>query len=193
MTPEKVDLAIRDTGWVLGMLIVRYESHFADPELAEVALCWCHFRETSRKGLLSLARDGWQPAHIILCDVAKFLTAFGDPLPLWLQEYVVFAANESGTRRSKRGQDPLTNLVRDTIITQAVDMVTHRHGFHPTRNIVTTAECGCSIVAKALQHVAIHMSEANVAAIWRKHRRIGASKPRRSEQRIGCRSSLAAR
>jgi hypothetical protein len=86
----------------------------------------------------------------------------------WLQEYVVFVATKGRVKRSKRGRDPLANLVRNFVIEEAIDWVCARFGLKPTRNPATNVDCGSSIVAMALEGSGADMSEANVAAIWAK-------------------------
>jgi hypothetical protein len=170
MPPELVEFAIKDALSYLGRRLVYYKIHLSD---AEVALSWCHFRETNRSALVSLARGGWHTAHAILCEMALFLTEVGDPLPLWLQEYVVFSAADGEAKGSKRGQNALTNVARDMAIAMATDFITEMYKLRPTRSTATNTECGCSIVAKALEGLSIYMSEANVAAIWQRQRRRG--------------------
>jgi hypothetical protein len=134
----------------------------------ELALVWCHTREIHRAGLISLAQAGWLVAHQLLWRMAEFLTKIGDPLPHWLQRYIVGSARDRRpTGRRKRGRDPLSNLFRDIVIAQAVAMVTQAYRLRPTRNAATTAECGCSIVRTALAAEGSHMSEATVTSIWR--------------------------
>src|ERR1700682_3835416 len=44
--------------------------------------------------LILWANLGWRYARDTLCDFAITFTAQGKPLPLWLQEYVVWAAKD---------------------------------------------------------------------------------------------------
>jgi hypothetical protein len=136
----------------------------------EVALVRCHFSKSTRKALIGIAQAGWRPAHEILCRMADVLTSFGDPLPGWLQKYVVRAAMDRKAQllKKRRGCDPATHLVRNIVIAQVTDMIAQSCDLRPTRNVTATAgECACSIVAKALASLDLHMSEANVARIWR--------------------------
>jgi hypothetical protein len=64
------------------------------------------------------------------------------------------------------------NLVRDNIIWQAVAMVAQAYGVRPTRNAITkSGASACSIVSQALSRLGIHMTEANVTAIWQQARK----------------------
>ena len=114
--------------------------------------------------LISEAILGDPYAQDILCDFARTLTAGDNSLPLWLQEYVVWTAQHGEIRR-KRGRDRYADRHRNETIANAVNILAE-DGFYPTRNAATTSECGSSITANALAQIGIHMSEANVAAIW---------------------------
>jgi hypothetical protein len=125
-----------------------------------------------RRMLVSQAIHGSRPHHEALCEVATVLHKRGDSLPVWLQEYVIFAAIIGGGR-SKRGRK--SQNTRDTAIAWVIYSITRASGLHPTRNPGAAnrqaAACGCSIVVDALKRHNIHMSEANVAAIWRRRGR----------------------
>jgi hypothetical protein len=111
--------------------------------------------------LLSEAHSGSHLAHDVLCDIAWKLASTD------LQRYVVLAARRGGAR-AKRGRKPKANSARNRVIACATYIIALRHNVHPTRSEGTAAECGCSIVAKALAEHGIDMVEANVAAIWQK-------------------------
>ena len=162
MTPKKVEDEI-----ILTRIETFLSEHieYTKQNNLEVYPPWyiCKYRDH----LISEAMLGDPYRRDILCDFANALTADSKPLPLWLQEYVVFAARHNGHgSHRKRGRDPYVNRHRNDRIATAVNLLAD-DGFCPTRNTVTTTECGCSIVAKALERIGIHMSEANVAAIWR--------------------------
>ena len=136
-----------------------------EPELAFV---FCQRREYIRLALVSLARSGNKAADGCLRGMAEFLTEIGEPLPLWLQEHVILFSL-SGDRQRERGRSAAANIIRDAIIGQAVQMVADQYEISPTRNQATIAECGCSIVSKALEkYCGYSMSEANVTQIWRR-------------------------
>jgi hypothetical protein len=170
ITPEQIENAVKHARWLLIWRAAHYDVYFSDPE---VALMLCHFRESNREALIGLARSGWRTAQDLLGKMVSVLTSFGDPLPRWLQEHVAWAMTDGEVQRPKRrrGCDPLTNLVRNTVIAQATDMLARSHGLQPTRNAATAlGESACSIVAKALATLGHHMSEANVTRIWREDR-----------------------
>ena len=165
MTPDEVEKAIDYAKWIIVWRSRAQEAYLLDPALA---LLWCHTKEIYRKVLVSLAKDGWDVGHDLLCKMAFFLTEIGDTLPLWLQEYIVLVAAKGRMRRAKKGRDPLANLLRNLVIGEAVKWVCRRYGLRPTRNPATDIQCGSSIVAMALEGSGADMSEANVAAIWLK-------------------------
>lgn len=157
--------AIEYAAFALSWRAGHFRAYFQE---AEVALVLCHYKEINQRALVSLARSGHAAAHTSLCAMANFLTGIDDPLPLWLQDYVLFAA-QVGEGRRERGRDAQENFLRDAAIGQAVAMVTDAFDLRPTRNAATSAECGCSIVAEALaRHFNVHMTEANVVSIWRR-------------------------
>jgi hypothetical protein len=158
-----------DAYWLLNWRWWRLEDFFAHPELS---LVLCHRRRSNREALIKLARAGYERAHITLCGMAQFLTRIGDPLPHWLQDYIVSAATCPKREKKARGRDPLMNLIRDNIIWQTVNSIVAEHNLAPTRNAATKSEVSaCSVVAEALAHHGIYMTEANVVSIWRKCKR----------------------
>jgi hypothetical protein len=125
---------------------------------------------------------GWRGARDILCDFADRLTTEGTPLPVRLQQYLIWVARS--TRKApgrKRGRDPYENVDRDYSIANTVRLVCVLSDLRPTRSTKTdtdddlrptrstkTMECGCSIVAEALAKLGIdNVKEEAVAAIWR--------------------------
>jgi hypothetical protein len=176
MTTDEMEAAISNLSSWLAFLMHRYDHCRWEPE---VVLAWCSFRESNRDVLISLALRGWQPAHALLCDMAALLTAIGDPLPRWLQEYVVVAAR-AGPACANRGQHPFDNHIRDWAIATLIASACNQYRLRPTRNPTkTNKESGCSITKKALEHLGIHMSEANVAAIWQAQGRLDRADTRR--------------
>src|SRR5262245_6172931 len=110
MKSERINEAIKHAIDALMMYAVFFhgsEDPVPDAALAQVAVVRCQ-HESMQQCLVSLARRGWSRAHITLCDMAAFLTEIGDPLPLWLQEYIVLDA--IGSRPGKRGADPWKNV-----------------------------------------------------------------------------------
>ena len=85
--------------------------------------------------LITCDRLGWRGARDILCDFAHRLTTEGKSLPLWLQQYLVWAARGGGIApRKKRGRNPYDNVDRDFAIAIVVLQITENGGFRPTRN-----------------------------------------------------------
>ena len=163
MTPVQLEEAI---GYAAYAYYLRVSSYYEFLTVPELALAVCHTQNYTKRALVSLARSGHVGAHDALCGMANFLTKIGDSLPLWLQEYIVSAA-QFGKKPRRRGRDPWSNFLRDAAIGQAVVMVTQRFGIKATRNDATTAECGCSIVAVALDRYSdVDIKEAAVVAIW---------------------------
>lgn len=158
---EMVEFARRTLEWRSSY----YDRSLNDPVLS---LVLCNGRQSSRDAFIAMARDGFQPAHNCLCEMAIFLTEIGDPLPRWLQEYIVSAAM-LGSRRRKKGRDPMTYAMRDMVIGQSIAFIADHFGLRATRNAASErTECGCSIVKAALADLGEHKSEAAIAAIWRK-------------------------
>jgi hypothetical protein len=165
MTPIELDRARMTAGFALWRTWDLFDLTLTDPEYA---LALCHLNSTIRTSVLSMARSGQELPHKSLCAMAAILTDLGNPLPAWLQEYLVAVVNRKATVRS-RGRNPVANIVRDVAISRAVACVSDGYGLPPTRNAATKSACGCSIVAEALAaYCNLHMTEANVTAIWRR-------------------------
>ena len=162
MTFEIRQQALQHANRILEWRLRTIEDWITEPELA---LVWCHFSRMERRAVLSMGLAGVPRAHACLCGMAEFLTRIGDPLPSWLQEYVISFVRDAPIRR-KRGRSKSTNALRDVSIVQVVAMVTEAHDLQPTRNPTTCTDCVCSIVSEALAERGIAMTEANVAAIW---------------------------
>ena len=159
MTPEQLESAKEDARFYLVFQSWPNDAIFGP----HVGVASFHFRH-----LVSWALSGRPPAVVILQDTARHIRSIGNSLPLWLQDYFILAS-ETGASR-KRGRNRLDNVVRDFAIATTVEGIAQRYSLPSTRNTSTTTESGCSIVTKALQRLGIHMSEANVNAIWRRMR-----------------------
>jgi hypothetical protein len=122
-----------------------------------------------RDWLISEALAGSRFAHDALCRVACELTEVDEPLPPWLQRYVVRAAKE-GKARAARGRRLRDNLERDKQIAHAAFVIAVRYSLHPTRNVATAdcaaTESGCSIVVKAFERLGTALTESAVNRIW---------------------------
>jgi hypothetical protein len=164
MTAEGREEACQIAQLALVVRFSRFERSMVEPDFALGA---CHLHEGIREAMLSMARAGVSEAHHCLCEMARFLTQLKDPLPLWLHEYVVSNASAGKKRPPGPGRDRAANIVRDAVITQAVDAVTGIYGLRPTRNTASTGDSGCSLVVEGLARLGLHMTEANVMAVWR--------------------------
>jgi hypothetical protein len=173
--PIFVELAIREAAFYLNYQAYRYDYNRWEPE---VALYWCDFRERNRDVLISMALSGWTPAHALLTEMSLFLTKLGEPLPLWLQEYVVASAHVGGIK-PRRGLNPVANAIRDLAIAATVELVAERHRTKHTRSCGTERESACSIVAQSLSCLGTHMSESRVVSIWQAHERSKRERQRR--------------
>ena len=73
-------------------------------------------------------------------------------------------------QKRMRGRSAAENSLRDAVIAGWLIPPLLSEGFYPTRNEETKdadkRECACSIVAEALEHVAISLSEKRIAEIW---------------------------
>ena len=171
MTPERTESAIYDAHFFMAWLILNDQAMWSSSP--EYALARCHLRYESRKAIIALASFGWHPAHELLWKMAEFLTDIGDPLPIWLQQYIVVERSKKTCPKRASG-----NLVRDTVISLAIEHIAMRHAVHPARNPATSArESACSIVQRGLERLGIHMTEANVNAIWQKTRKRAERRP----------------
>jgi hypothetical protein len=187
MTPEQKDeFALKDTTRFLSGQI-EYSKQNNLEVYPPSYIC------KNRDYLTSEAKLGNPYFRDILFDFASCLTTYGKPLPLWLQDYVVWAAKHGGRSRRQRGRDPYATEHRNQTIASAVLALVEDYGYRPTRNTATTTECGCSIVAKALEDIGIHMSEGNVVAIWwafdKRYSHPNSSRP--EEKVVGCREASA--
>ena len=178
MTPPQLENAI---GYAYYAYYFRAGSWYEFFTQREFALVLCHTEENLRRKCIALARSGHRGAHELLCGMADFLADItADPLPVWLQKYIVSVAQLREAPK-RRGRNPSDDFLRDMAIGRSVEMVTQRFNLRATRNDATTAECGCSIVAIALDRYSdFDMSEANVVAIWR--RTVGGKTPSHGEE-----------
>jgi hypothetical protein len=163
MMPDEREKAICTAVFLLGWRSMWIDTYLAEPD---VGLVLCHLSEIRRRALIALANDGSASAHHSLCRMAVFLTGIGDPLPPWLQAYVVSAAQRGLSKNSERARRPMVNFLRNVTIGQTVGMVVEWCNLRPRRRAGAHSESACSIVAAALARLGLHMSEANVASIW---------------------------
>jgi hypothetical protein len=120
-------------------------------------------------------RQGDWIAHVQLCRAAGLLTAYAEPLPPLLQEYMIVDALTFKRRRGRRtgGDHPNAKVA----IAAAVAMLVNS-GLNRTRNRYTrsSSPTACSIVVEILQELRklgitkITKTEAAVEKICEQHR-----------------------
>jgi hypothetical protein len=134
--------AVAHAAWHLDFRWNYFHAVFNEPE---VQLVLCHTRERNRRALISLAQAGYPRAHLMLLAMAQFLHATGDHLPYWLQDYF-FGAVAPQAPAKKPGRDPLANIVRDTVIGQAVQIIARDCRIRHMRNRATGSVSSCSVI-----------------------------------------------
>jgi hypothetical protein len=137
------------------------------PKLAQYPEGPAIYDDAKGEALVAKAVDGDQVAPKVLFWVAARFVESGCAMPHHLRRYVA----EALTSRSRdapprrRGPDPYAKHARDTDIADAVGKIV-RLGFRPTRNRESQNESACSIVAKALQKLGLHVEVPTVEKIW---------------------------
>jgi hypothetical protein len=97
-------------------------------------------------------------------------------MPAHLRKYIATYLREQSRKapERRRGRDPYANYYRDTkiasVVRELVDL-----GYQPTRNRASDNESACSIVARALEKMGVHLSVPAVEKIWNTYRRNSAS------------------
>jgi hypothetical protein len=121
--------------------------------------------------LIDKARNGDSVATSVLCNNAARFVESGRPLPTRLRELIVEVLKAvADARPTKRGRDPYANHPRNFQIACTIFNVINL-GFRPTKNRATEAESACSIVAKALAKLDIHLSDVSIEKIWERFSR----------------------
>jgi hypothetical protein len=125
------------------------------------------YDDTKGEDLIAKARDGDQVARKLLFWVAARFVETGCAMPNHLRRYVAetLTSQSRVAPQPRRGPNPYANHARDTDIADAVKKIVEL-GFRPTRNRATEAESACSIVAKALERLNIHLSVPAVEKVW---------------------------
>ena len=121
--------------------------------------------------LIERAKNGDTDADAALCLIASRLVHLGDPLPEYLRDYIatilIFRFHAPPKRR--KGGDPYALDRRNLFIVTILKRL-KSSGVPPTRNRAArdngTGRSGCSIVAKALSEVGVHIDETGVEKIW---------------------------
>jgi hypothetical protein len=165
MTEEMIEAAIGDAHYLLGEAMPDSRKTY-EAQIEDLNSCF-----EADEPQVSEALNGSRRAHEDLCERAERMTAAGQPLPLWLQHYVVRVAAK-GKPRAKRGRKVEDyNRARDAAITWATFVIVLRYALKPTRSPGwrTPVESGCSIVAMALKRLGLDpdMTEGNLDRIWR--------------------------
>jgi len=166
MVPDALEEAINFADYALRFRF-NYFRGFEDPALA---LVLCHRHEFNRQALVQLARSGSDLAHRCLVGMECFLAEINDKPPQWLRSYTVNVMLNGRPKKSP-GRDPFANLIRDTAIGQAVEMVKAHYDLHPTRNKSLhdnrdANPSGASLVATALDRAGLPLPELKVERCW---------------------------
>jgi hypothetical protein len=121
------------------------------------------------RDMVSEAWAGDQEVDSELRDLAVACIRRREGLPLPLADFVIDAlvGVGSGKKAKKRGQNPLANIDRDSLILEAVEH-SRKSGLHLTRNEATeTPYTACWIVAEAIARVSgKRFSESAIYKIW---------------------------
>jgi hypothetical protein len=118
--------------------------------------------------LIARARDGDPVAQKLIFLIAARFVEGGCAMPRRLRAYMaeLLYSQARGIPQGRRGQKPYAKFTRNfdvaCIILEVVKL-----GFHPTRNRATQeSESACSVVAKALVKLGVHMSDSAVEKVW---------------------------
>jgi hypothetical protein len=107
-------------------------------------------------------------------DIASQMTADafarGELPPEWVQTLMTIKLNNDLDSRAKpRRRGPVKQMSRDFWVTGAIQKIIAIYRFPATRNRGTRdSESACSIVARALERIGVHLSEEGVEKIWEK-------------------------
>jgi hypothetical protein len=121
--------------------------------------------------LIERAMNGDTDADAALCGIASRLVRLGDPLPKYLRDYIstILKFRFAAPPKRRKGGDPYARDRRNLFIVTILKRL-RGSGVPPTRNRAArdngTGRSGCSIVAKALSEVGVHIDETGVEKIW---------------------------
>jgi len=137
------------------------------PKLAQRPEGPAIYDDAKGEALVATAVDGDQVAPKVLFYVAARFVESGCAMPNHLRRYIAEAlTSRTGVAPPRRrGPDPYAKHARDTDIADAVGNIV-KLGFRPTRNRESQNESACSIVAKALQKLGLHLEVPTVEKIW---------------------------
>jgi hypothetical protein len=115
---------------------------------------------------VALARAGFELWEETLGETILEFENRGEKMPTYLAAFDMELKH--GIQHSRKaGRPRADDMVRDLIIGIVVGMVAERFPLRPMRNHVSRRISACSIVAAALAHEGMAMSEANVNQLWK--------------------------
>lgn len=134
------------------------------------AINWYNIYDDEKgERLIARAASGDAVAFGLLCIVAARFVEAGCAMPERLRKYIadfLFSQPKAAGESRRRGPAPYGNHTRNFYIACTIHHIV-KEGFKPTRNRATTeVESACSIVAKALPKIGVHLSESAVEKIW---------------------------
>ena len=142
------------------------------PKLAQYPEGPAIYDDVKGAAMVAKAIDGDHVAPKVLFWIAARFVESGCAMPNHLRRYVA-GALELRSRVApprQRGPDPYAKHARDGDIAEVVGKIVEL-GFRPTRNRATETESACSIVAKALAMMGLHLSVPAIEKIWNTSRK----------------------
>jgi hypothetical protein len=129
-----------------------------------------------QKAIIFFVDEGWHDGRDVLCNLAEACIKEGEPVPVWLVEFLIRATRD-GTkalrekgRANRKGPNPYAKVNRDHAIAAAVRFIVDRTNYPATRAYGSkTKPSACSVVAEALQMLDVFTrgcGETTVNAIW---------------------------
>ena len=129
------------------------------------------YDDNQGRELIERAGKGDPDADALLCGLAQRFIRSGMPLPEYLGDYVatILTVRFLAPPKRRKGGDPYALDGRNLFIVTILKRL-KGSGVPPTRNRAArdngTGRSGCSIVAKALSEVGVHIDETGVEKIW---------------------------
>ena len=122
--------------------------------------------EVELQAVVKLACEGNAAAHRTATKLGKYLLLSGETIPPILRSYLVFCLDHPERETRPRGRHWADQSVRNRAIATAVFLAL-RENVQLTRNPQSERVSACSLVAKELESLGVHMTEANIARIWK--------------------------